>query len=103
MSDGKTQAFLRDRKAPTLRVRVTHDGVKSFVFEAKLDRQTIRRTIGDVRSWTRVNNCTQERAQPLSRVEYAATVSPSVHSKTNRNLAPCKHLTTVAKEATLSR
>lgn len=48
----KAQAFLRDRKAPTLRVRVTRNGAKSFVFEAKLDRQTIRRTIGDVRSWS---------------------------------------------------
>ena len=50
--EGKTQAFLRDRKAPALRVRVTASGVKAFVFEAKLGRQTIRRTIGDVRSWT---------------------------------------------------
>ncbi|WP_419964701.1 tyrosine-type recombinase/integrase [Pelomonas cellulosilytica] len=49
---GKAQAFLRDRKAPTLRVRVTAAGAKSFVFEAKLGRQTIRRTIGDVRTWT---------------------------------------------------
>ena len=48
----KTQAFLRDRKAPALRVRVTSSGVKAFVFEAKLGRQTIRRTIGDVRAWT---------------------------------------------------
>jgi integrase len=50
--DDKTQAFLRDRKAPALRVRVTSSGVKAFVFEAKLEGQTIRRTIGDVRSWT---------------------------------------------------
>jgi integrase len=49
---GKPQAFLRDRKSPSLRVRVTPSGAKSFVFEAKLGRQTIRRTIGDVRSWT---------------------------------------------------
>lgn len=48
---GKQQAFLRDSKAPGLRVRVTANGAKSFVFEAKLDRQTIRRTIGDVRAW----------------------------------------------------
>lgn len=48
----KAQAFLRDRKAPALRVRVTTSGVKAFVFEAKLGRQTVRRTIGDVRSWT---------------------------------------------------
>lgn len=49
---GKTQAFLRDRKSPSLRVRVTASGAKSFVFEAKLNRTNIRRTIGDVRSWT---------------------------------------------------
>ncbi len=49
---GKQQAFLRDSKAPGLRVRVTAAGAKSFVFEAKLNRRTIRRTIGDVKSWT---------------------------------------------------
>ncbi|MCC7545665.1 MAG: integrase family protein [Aquabacterium sp.] len=49
---GKTQAFLRDAISPGLRVRVTTAGAKSFVFEAKLNRQTIRRTIGDVRAWT---------------------------------------------------
>lgn len=48
----RTQAFMRDTKAPGLRVRVTFAGAKSFVFEAKLNRQTIRRTIGDVRAWT---------------------------------------------------
>lgn len=48
----KTQAFLRDRKSPSLRVRVTATGIKAYVFEAKLGRQTIRRTIGDVRTWT---------------------------------------------------
>ena len=51
-TDIKAQAFLRDSKAPGLRVRVTNTGAKSFVFEAKLNRQTIRRTIGDVRAWT---------------------------------------------------
>lgn len=48
----KTQIFLRDGKAPGLRVRVTATGTKAFVFEAKLNRQTVRRTIGDVRSWS---------------------------------------------------
>ena len=51
-TDCKAQAFLRDSKAPGLRVRVTNTGSKSFVFEAKLNRQTIRRTIGDVRAWS---------------------------------------------------
>ena len=48
---GKMQAFLRDAKAPGLRVRVTTAGAKSFAFEGKLNRETIRRTIGDVRAW----------------------------------------------------
>jgi len=51
-TDIKAQAFLRDSVAPGLRVRVTNTGAKSFVFEAKLNRQTIRRTIGDVRAWS---------------------------------------------------
>lgn len=51
-AEGKAQAFLRDSEAPGLRVRVTNTGAKSFVFEAKLNRQTIRRTIGDVRAWS---------------------------------------------------
>lgn len=56
--DGKLQTFMRDAKAPGLRVRATPvtaknpNGMKAFVFEAKLNRQTIRRTIGDVRAWT---------------------------------------------------
>src|SRR5690606_22915834 len=49
---GKQQAFLRDALAPSLRVRVTAAGAKSFVFEGKLNRKTIRRTIGDVRAWS---------------------------------------------------
>ena len=49
---GKAQAFLRDTKAPGLRVRVTPSGAKAFIFEAKLHRDTIRQTIGDVRAWT---------------------------------------------------
>jgi integrase len=55
---GKSQAFMRDTKAPGLRVRATPasaknpKGVKAFVFEAKLNCQNIRRTIGDTRAWT---------------------------------------------------
>ena len=49
---GKAQGFLRDTKSPSLRVRVTPSGFKSFVFEAKLNKQTVRKTIGDVREWT---------------------------------------------------
>jgi hypothetical protein len=51
-SPEKKQDFLRDTEVPGLRVRVTNAGAKSFVFEAKLNRQTIRRTIGSVKTWT---------------------------------------------------
>ena len=48
----KQQAFMRDSEAPGLRVRATAAGAKSFVFESKLNRQTIRCTIGDVKLWS---------------------------------------------------
>lgn len=48
----KQQVFMRDSEAPGLRVRVTAAGAKSYVYEAKLNRQTIRRTIGDVKLWS---------------------------------------------------
>ncbi len=51
-TDIKCQAFLRDSEVPALRVRVTNTGAKSFVFEKKLNRQTIRRTIGSTTDWT---------------------------------------------------
>ena len=48
--DDVKQSFLWDTDAPRLAVRAT-TGAKSFIFEAKLNRQTIRVTIGDVRAW----------------------------------------------------
>lgn len=44
------QVFLWDTEVPRLAVRAT-TGAKSFVFEGKLNRRTIRVTIGDVLSW----------------------------------------------------
>lgn len=49
---GKQQAFFFDTEVPRLAVRVTSAGVKSFVFESKLNRQTIRRTIGSADAWS---------------------------------------------------
>lgn len=44
------QSFLWDTDAPRLAARAT-SGSKSYIFEAKLKRQTIRVTIGDVKVW----------------------------------------------------
>ena len=46
----KSQAFLFDTDSPRLAIRVTA-GSKSFVFEAKLSRRTIRLTVGGVAEW----------------------------------------------------
>lgn len=50
--DGSNQAFMWDSEVPRLAVRVTKNGAKSFIFETKMDRHTIRRTIGSVSDWT---------------------------------------------------
>jgi integrase len=47
----KKQSFIRDTESPKLAVRVTAAGAKSFIFEGKLNRKTIRITIGDIRVW----------------------------------------------------
>ena len=57
----QTQAFLWDSEAPRLAVRATTGGAKSYVFESKLDRRTIRRTIGDVADWTTEDARTEAR------------------------------------------
>ena len=44
------QFFLWDTEMPRLAVRATA-GSKSFIFESKLNRKTIRWTIGDIRAW----------------------------------------------------
>jgi integrase len=48
---GRKQDFLPDAKGNGLKVRVTAAGAKSFVFEQKVGRETVRWTIGDIRAW----------------------------------------------------
>lgn len=48
---GVQQGFLWDTEAPRLAVRATAAGSKAFIFESKLNRRTLRVTIGDVRAW----------------------------------------------------
>ncbi len=47
----KAQAFLWDAGAPGLAVRATATGNKAFIFQAKLNGNAIRCTIGDVKAW----------------------------------------------------
>lgn len=48
---GKSQSFLWDTGAPGLGLRATASGAKSYIFQAKLNGQAIRVTIGDPDSW----------------------------------------------------
>jgi integrase len=50
--EGKEQAFLRDSEVPGLQVRVSPHGAKTFVFEARVNKKTMRRKIGAVGAWT---------------------------------------------------
>ena len=47
----KAQAFLWDTDTPTLALRVTPTGRKTYVFEARLNGSTIRVNIGTVADW----------------------------------------------------
>lgn len=49
---GKSQAFLWDTDAPSLLLRATPTGRKTYAFEARLNGQTVRVAIGDPKSWT---------------------------------------------------
>lgn len=47
---GKAQDFLWDKEVSGLALRATASGAKSFIFEAKLNRKTIRMTLGNALS-----------------------------------------------------
>ncbi|MCW5668665.1 MAG: integrase family protein [Hydrogenophaga sp.] len=48
---GKSQAFLWDTETPTLALRVTPTGRKTYVFEARLVGATIRINVGTAADW----------------------------------------------------
>lgn len=57
--EGKDQAFLRDALVKGLMVRVTKAGAKSYVYERRLNKKTIRITIGSVTAWA-IDNAQKE-------------------------------------------
>jgi integrase len=51
--NGKSnQTVYWDAKTPGLGLRVTSAGAKSYIFETRLNKKTVRMTIGDIRTWT---------------------------------------------------
>ena len=61
----KTQAFLWDSTAPGLGVRVTPAGNPAYVFQSRLQGQTVRVTIGNPDAWSIPQ--AQEKARELQR------------------------------------
>jgi len=49
---GKQQSIIWDAKTVGLGLRATKGGAKSYVFQTKLHGDTLRLTIGDVRTWS---------------------------------------------------
>lgn len=103
--DGAKQAFKWDTEAPRLAVRAT-TGSKSFVFESKLNRRTIRITIGDVRDWvvedarkkarelqTMVDNGIDPRAAKKERIEAAETEAAKAERAKQPALEVWRHYT----------
>lgn len=48
---GKAQSFLWDTEAPGLAIRATANGSKAYIFQGKLQGQTIRITLGNAKTW----------------------------------------------------
>ena len=48
----KQQSFYWDTKTPSLGVRVTAKGAKSYIFQTWFINKAIRVTIGDVNTWS---------------------------------------------------
>lgn len=49
---GKAQTMYRDTKTPCLGLRITKNGVKSFIFETWFNGKSLRCTIGDASTWS---------------------------------------------------
>lgn len=58
----KKQCIVSDAKTPGLGLRVTANGVKSYIFETRLHGKTLRLTIGSVNTWT-IGNAQKEAAR----------------------------------------
>lgn len=96
---GKQQCIYWDDKTPGLGLRVTAAGSKSFVFEARLHRKTIRVTIGNEQSWD-IDEA-RERARELMVLIDKGT-DPRQQRAEQQAEAEAAKLETVRRTATLS-
>jgi integrase len=48
---GKQQTFIWDTEAPGLGMRITSAGAKAYIFQSRINGQTLRITIGDPKVW----------------------------------------------------
>ena len=84
----KPQAFLWDTDAPTLALRVTPTGRKTYVFESRLNGATIRVNIGTAADWPIEKART--RAQDLKRLVDAGTDPREVERQQQADKAASK-------------
>lgn len=94
---GKQQAFLSDTEAPRLSVRVTCNGARSYVFEAKLNGRTIRITIGSPAHWDvetarieagRLSRLVDQGIDPRADAAERKTATEARRTAAERNAAP---------------
>lgn len=92
----KQQAFLGDASCPGLKVRATAGGAKAYVFESKLNRQTIRVTLGDVMTWPLEST---DPAQPGAREEARRLQALIDRNEDPRDIARQKDVERAARRA----
>lgn len=97
---GKSQAFLWDTEAPTLALRVTPTGRKTYIFESRLHGSTVRINIGTVTDWPLGEART--RAQELKRLTDAGTDPREVETQKQADKTAAKVAKLEAEKYTLA-
>lgn len=93
---GKQQSIFWDAKTPGLGLRVTSSGSKSYIFETRLHGKTMRRTIGDERTWTvkqaqseatRLKGDTDKGIDPREQAAEQKAAAEAKQAEANRQIA----------------
>lgn len=93
--NGKEQSILWDGKTPSLGLRATANGSKSYIFQTKLHGKTLRLTIGDVKTYA--INQAQAEANRLKALTDQG-IDPRELAKTQRDEAKTKSIELKSKE-----